>query len=197
MKHAIIGAGKIGVALAQIFVRHEIQVGIANTRGPETLSSLTEKLGNNVLAQSLVEACTAEVVWLAVPFKAYETVAQQAKDWAGHTIVDVTNAFGVSQNELGGRYSSEAVAAAFSGARLVKGFNHLPAEQLGTGGTDAKQVVFLSSNDPEASSEIAAVTEQLGFAAVQLGRLDQGGVPLHIVDGKKGGLIFQNVFKLG
>ncbi len=37
MKYAIIGSGKIGTALARTFVRKNIEVAIANTRGPETL----------------------------------------------------------------------------------------------------------------------------------------------------------------
>ena len=196
MKHAILGAGKIGLALARAFVRKQIQVGIANSRGPETLAHLAEKLGENLILQSVAEACTADILWLAVPFHAYADVAKQKKDWTGHTIVDLTNAFGVSADALGGRYSSEVVAAAFPGARLVKGFNHLPAAQLGKGDAAAKQVVFIASNDPEASAEIASVAEQLEFAPVQLGRLNEGGVPLHIVDGKPGGLIFQNVAKV-
>ncbi len=179
-----------------MFIHQQIQVGIANSRGSETLSALPEEFGDDLIALNLSEACTAEVLWLAVPVNAVRTVAQQAKDWTGHTIVDLTNAFGVSASDLDGRYSSEMVAAAFPGASLVKGFNHLPAAQLGEGVAGAKQVVFLSSDDPEASSEIAAVAEQLGLAPVQLGRLNQGGVPLHIVDGKPGGLIFQNVYKV-
>ena len=83
-----------------ILVEQQSQVGIANTRGPKTLSPLTEKLGSNLVAQSLAEACTAEVLWLAVSFKAYKSVAQQAKDWTGRTIVDVMNAFGVSKESL-------------------------------------------------------------------------------------------------
>ncbi len=195
MKHAIVGSGKIGIALAQMFARKQIKVGIANSRGPETLSAFIEEFGEDLHPQTLAEACTAETVWLAVPFRAHAEVAEQRPDWTGHTIVDLTNAFGVSSDELGGRYSSEAVAAAFHGARLVKGFNHLPAAQLGAGDTDGKQVIFLSSNDPEASAEIAGVAERLGLAPVQLGSLNQGGAPLHIVNGKPGGLIFQNVFK--
>ena len=38
---------------------------------------------------------------------------------------------------------------------------------------------------------------QLGFAPVELGRLDQGGTPLHFVGGQPGGLLFQNLEKLG
>ena len=44
MKYAIIGSGKIGTALARAFARKNIEVAIANSRGPETLSSLQKNL---------------------------------------------------------------------------------------------------------------------------------------------------------
>jgi hypothetical protein len=60
-----------------------------------------------------------------------------------------------------------------------------------------RQAVFVSSNDPGASAAVAAVATQLGFAPIELGRLDKGGAPLHILNGRPGGLLFQNLFKLG
>jgi hypothetical protein len=112
--------------------------------------------------------------------------------------VDVTNALHVAPEELGGLLSSEVVSEAFVGARLVKAFNHLPAAQLGTNPPleGQRQVVFVSSNDAEASATVAAVATQLGFAPIELGRLDKGGVPLHALGGEPGGLLFQNVEKL-
>jgi predicted dinucleotide-binding enzyme len=59
-----------------------------------------------------------------------------------------------------------------------------------------QQVVFISSNDAEASATVAALATQVGFAPIELGRLDRGGVPLHAVNGEPGGLLFQNVEKL-
>src|SRR5580698_5074805 len=56
MKYAIIGSGKIGTALARTFARKNIAVAIANTRGPETLSSLAEELGPSIHPQSIQDA---------------------------------------------------------------------------------------------------------------------------------------------
>jgi len=81
-------------------------------------------------SQSVQDAYGAEIVFLAVPFPAHKDVAKQFKQWNGKIVVDMTNAFGVSLEQLGGRLSSELVAQAFAGARLVKAFNHLPAAQL-------------------------------------------------------------------
>lgn len=98
---------------------------------------------------------------------------------------------------MGGRLASQIVAEAFVGARLVKAFNDLPAAQLRTNppSTGQRQAIFVSSNDPEASEMIGGLITELGLAPVELGRLDQGGVPLHAVAGRPGGLMFQNLAK--
>jgi 8-hydroxy-5-deazaflavin:NADPH oxidoreductase len=199
MKYAIIGSGKIGTALARTFARKNIEVAIANSRGPETLASLKEELGRSVFPQSTQDAYEAEIIFLAVPFSAHKDVAKQFKQWNGKIVVDLTNALRVAPEELGGLLSSEVVSKAFVGARLVKAFNHLPAAQLGTNPSleGQRQVVFVSSNDADASATVAIVATQLGFAPVELGRLDKGGAPLHVLGERPGGLLFQNLVKLG
>jgi hypothetical protein len=43
----------------------------------------------------------------------------------------------------------------------------------------------------------AAVATQLGLTPIELGRLDQGGVPLHVLGGQPVGLLFQTLVMLG
>ena len=74
--------------------------------------------------------------------------------------------------------STRVVARAFTGARVVKGFNHLGAAVLDQppavhGG---RRVVFLASDDDDAASEVGALAENLGLAPIQLGRLSEGGL---------------------
>lgn len=149
MKYAIIGSGKIGTALARIFARKNIEVAIANSRGPDTLASLAKELGPGIAPQSVKNAHQAEIILLAVPYAAHKDIAKEFSDWNSKIIVDATNAFGVAPEELGGRLSSEAVAEAFTAARVVKAFNHLPAEKLGTNPSveGQRQALFVSSND--------------------------------------------------
>jgi predicted dinucleotide-binding enzyme len=199
MRYAIIGSGKIGTALARTFARKNIEVAIANSRGPATLASLTEELGPSVFPQSVQDVHEAEMIFLAVPFPAHKDVAKQFEQWNDKIVVDLTNALRVAPEELGGLLSSEVVSQAFVGARLVKAFNHLPAAQLGTNPPleGQRQAVFVSSNDADASATVAALATQLDFAPVELGRLDKGGAPLHVLGGRPGGLLFQNLVKLG
>ena len=201
MKHAIIGAGAIGTALARVFERTNVEVSIANSRGPETLAALARELGPNVSPCSVQDAVKADVIFLAVPFPTHGSVAGLLPDWSGKIVVDTTNTLDLSpavRRELGSDYSSEVVARAFRGARLVKAFNHLPARHLGTNPPVAgqRQAVFIASDDTGASASVATLVEQLGFAPVELGSLARGGAPLHVVDGQPDGLLFQNLVKL-
>ena len=199
MKYAIIGSGDIGTALARVFARKNIEVGLANSRGAETLAFVAKELGASVAPQSVQDAVGAEMIFLAVPFPAHKDVARLLPDWSGKIVVDLTNAFGVAPQELGSHVSSEVVAGAFVGARLVKAFNHLPAKQLGTNPSveGQQQVVFVSSDDADASATVAVLATRLGFAPVEVGKLAQGGVALHLINGQPGGLLFQNLAKIG
>jgi 8-hydroxy-5-deazaflavin:NADPH oxidoreductase len=71
MKYVIIGSGQIGTALARIFARKNVEVGIANSRGPETLESLAKETGSSVRPVSIEEAHRAEIIFLAVPFTSH------------------------------------------------------------------------------------------------------------------------------
>jgi len=95
---------------------------------------------------------------LAVPFGTQKDVAKAAKSWQGKIVIDVTNAYGVAPEELGNLPSSVCDIPAFPGARLVKAFNSLPAETLAEDPNikGGRRVVFLSSDDESAASEVAA-----------------------------------------
>lgn len=124
MSCAIIGAGEVGRARARTFARKNIDVSIASRRPPEALAPLAKSIGPTVSAKSLREAIQAEIIFLAVPFWSHREVAKEAANWQYKIVVDETNAFGVSPEELGGLPSSIVVSQAFTGAKLVKAFNH-------------------------------------------------------------------------
>ena len=107
------------------------------------------------------------------------------------------NSFPTPPEELDGLPSSAFVAKSFAGAKLVKGFNHLGAAKLATdpiveGGHRA---VFLSSDDEDAFAPVVDLAKQLGFAPVNLGKLNEGGTLVHARGQTWGPLIFQDLFK--
>jgi len=196
MSYAIIGFGKVGQALARAFARKNIEVAVASRRPPEALEPQARAIGPTVVAKSLWKALEADTIILAVPFGEHREVAKALPSWKGKTIIDAMNAL-VSLEELDGFPSSAFVAKAFTGARLVKGFNHLVAATLAADPVveGGHRVVFLSSDDEDATASVASLARQLGFAPVKLGKLDEGGALVHARDRIWGRLIFQDLFK--
>ncbi|HJS90533.1 MAG TPA: NADPH-dependent F420 reductase [Steroidobacteraceae bacterium] len=196
MSYAIIGFGKIGQALAKAFARSGIEVSVATTRDPESLASDAAAIGPEITPKKLGDAVKADMIILAVPFWEHPQIAKTLSNWQGKTIIDAMNVLAPAE-DLSGLPSSAFVARAFPGARLVKGFNHLPAGTLAADPnvTGGQRVVFLSSDDEGAAAPVAALAEELGFAPVNLGKLEEGGVLVHARDKRWGPLIFQDLFK--
>ena len=197
MSYAIIGFGNIGQALAKAFARSNIEVSVATTRDPESFASDAAAIGPEIIPTTLGEAVKADTVFLAVRYESHGDVAKALPSWKGKTIIDVTNAYGVSPEELGGQPSSKVVAQAFTGAKLVEGFNHLVAGVLDqdpavNGG---RRVVFLASDDDDAAAEIGALAENLGFSPIQLGGLSEGGLLVQARGNTWGQLIFKDLVK--
>jgi hypothetical protein len=197
MSYAIIGFGKIGQALAKAFARSGIEVSVATTRDPESFASAAAAIGPTIIPKKLAEAVKADIVFLAVRFESHQDVAKALPTWQGKTIVDLTNAYGVPPEELGGQPSSKAVAQAFTGGRLVKGFNHLPAAVLGQDPAvrGGRRVVFLASDEDGAAAEIGALVENLGFSPIKLGGLSEGGLLVQARGNSWGQLIFKDFVK--
>jgi predicted dinucleotide-binding enzyme len=197
MSYAIIGFGKIGHALAKTFARKGIEVSVATTRDPESFAADAAAIGPTIIPKKLAEAVKADVVFLAVRFESHQDVAKALPTWQGKTIVDVTNAYGVSPEKLRGQPSSKVVAQAFAGGRLVKGFNHLVADVLGQDPAvhGGRRVVFLASDDEGAAAEIGALAENLGFSPIELGGLSEGGLLVQARGNSWGQLIFKDLVK--
>lgn len=193
MTYAIIGSGNLGTALARQFARNGISVCIANTSDPETLADLARELGDSVTPTTFRNALDADVLILAIPFRAYTKVASAMANWSGRIVIDAMNARDLTPEELGGRESTELVALALPGAKVVKTFNQLPANLLGSDPSQdgGRRVMFVSSDDVGASTVISRLVEQLGFAPIELGKLNKGGALLRF----RGPLVLQNLIK--
>src|SRR6266404_7023966 len=130
MKIGIIGAGKIGRAIARHLTRSGHDAIVSNSRGPESLKSLVAELGQNAKAGAFAEAATAPIVFLSVTWAQLRAALAKLPAWRGRIAVDTTNPYvaqgsGVRLLDLGSKTSSEIVAEMVPGARLVKAFNTL------------------------------------------------------------------------
>ncbi|WP_095113080.1 NADPH-dependent F420 reductase [Pseudomonas sp. Irchel 3H7] len=193
MTYSIIGSGKVGSALARQFARSGIPVGVANTRGSQSLTALVNDLGELITAQSLAEALGADIVILAIPFNAHREIGQKLSDWDNRIVIDAMNTYGVSPEELGDQASTDVVARAFVAAKVVKTFNQLPAALLAKDPAQegGRRVMFVWGRDQDANTRVTKLVDQLGFAPLSLGTIEEGGKLL----GLGGALILQNIIK--
>jgi predicted dinucleotide-binding enzyme len=170
----IIGAGRLGQAMARTAVRGGRRVVIANSRGPETLTSVASELGDSVSAGTVDDAAAAGIVVIAVPWDQVPS-AVQGLELDGQIVIDATNDFDPS--DLHGRTSSEVVAELVPGARLVKAANTLGAPVLSLDPHEAggQRGIFLSGDDADAKAEVIGLFEDAGFSVIDLGGLVTGG----------------------
>ena len=170
----IIGAGRLGQAMARTARRAGREVVIANSHGPESLASVVTALGAGVSAGTIDEATSASIVVIAVPWDRVPD-AVSGHQWNGQIVIDATNDW--AADDLDGRTSSQIVADLVAGARVVKAANTLGADVLGSDPHEAggQRVIFISGDDADAKAEVAALFQDAGFAAIDLGDLATGG----------------------
>jgi len=181
MTIGIIGAGNIGQAIAKRMASAGIPASIANNRGPSSLSSIVQNLGAGITAAEIKVAAKADIVFLAVPWSAYDDAVAGLGPWGGRIVIDAMNAASVGPEgfrpfDLGGRPSSQVVADRLTGARVVKAFNTLLAAVLASdpSADGGKRVLFVSGDDASAKQEVAQLIERLGFVAIDLGDFEMG-----------------------
>jgi 8-hydroxy-5-deazaflavin:NADPH oxidoreductase len=170
----IIGAGRIGTAMARIASRAGRAVVIANRSGPRSLAPVVHELGDRVSAGTVPEAAAADIVVLAVMWPDVPR-AVEGLDWDGRIVIDPTNDFDPS--DLNGRTSSEVVADLVAPARVVKAANIWGAQVLASDPRQAggQRVMFLSGDDADAKSAVRALFEDADFFVADLGGLREGG----------------------
>ena len=181
MRIGIIGSGNIGGTCVRLFTEAGHEVMVSHSGPPETLREQVAKLGPRARAGTVEEAASfGEVVLLAIPWR--ERTELPASRLRGKVAIDAMNPYApdYSVYDLGDSTSSEEVTKALPGARLVKAFNTLFAKDLASRGRKdlplaERTVLFMSGDDEDAKRVVAELIREIGFAAVDMGLLREGG----------------------
>ncbi|MFC5861025.1 NADPH-dependent F420 reductase [Acidicapsa dinghuensis] len=174
MKIAILGTGHIGSALADLWLRHghSIVLGVRD-KGKISAAESSHTGATASLVADAAQYC--EVVVLAVPWDAAESVLRTTGDLAGKVLIDTTNPLKKDLSgleNLGGRSAAELVQEAQPQARVVKAFNTVGAPFLGHGQVGgAVAGGFYCSDDLGAKAITAGLVEQAGLFPTDCGAL--------------------------
>lgn len=180
MKIGIIGAGKIGHALAVRFTAADHQVMLSNSRGPGTLARVVASIRGDVRAATATEAAGyGEVVAVAIPFRAIRDLPPEP--FAGKLVVDANNYYPepdwrspeLDADEI---TSSELLASLLPGATVVKAFNTIYFRRLLDDShpdlpVEERLAIPVAGDDANAKQTVIDLIDQIGFTGVDAGTL--------------------------
>ncbi|WP_336603845.1 NADPH-dependent F420 reductase [Agromyces seonyuensis] len=177
----IYGAGKVGTALARLLVGAGYEVRIAGSPRQTALELLVSVVAPGARVASPDEVADADVVVVAVPFGKADTVPWDRFD--GTVVVDAMNYWPpidgtIPAIEADGRPTSVIHADLNPRARLVKSLNHLGYHEMEDDalpeGDPLRRALAVAGDDPDARAAVAAIVDDIGFDAVDLGPLACG-----------------------
>jgi hypothetical protein len=185
----IIGSGHVGSALGEVWVEagHEVMF---SSRHIEHDQSLADRLGAGARAGTPREAAAfGDVVVVSVPYHALPDVAEEAGDLIeGKVVIDTCNPFPSRDGEIAdwAREKGAGLASAelLPGARLVRAFNAVGAERMGSAHEEPGHIGMPIAGDDAAAVETASqLIREIGYEPVLIGGLTMGkylmpGTPL-------------------
>jgi predicted dinucleotide-binding enzyme len=180
MKIAFIGAGNVGAALAARLADAGHDVVLAQAREDSTSIGRALARSSRLSARPIARAVEdAEVVFLATPFAANETVLPPlAAALAGKVLVDCTNPVGpgLRHGLRSERSGSEVVQSLVPDARVVKAFSIYGFENFEDSaypGYDTLPVMLYCGDDADAKAAVATLIAACGFEPFDVGGLRQ------------------------
>jgi 8-hydroxy-5-deazaflavin:NADPH oxidoreductase len=172
MKIAIIGTGKMGRGFASaLSPQHEVILG---SRDPQRAAKVVRVTGAAGATSYEEASLAADIVILAVPWRAIEETLASLGKLDGTVVVDVTVPYSKEIEALGTRSSGELVQKKLRGARVVKGWSHVFAKFLTDSEVDGIQSSVLIAGDDDAAKDVVSqMARDMGFHPVDVGRLRQ------------------------
>jgi predicted dinucleotide-binding enzyme len=180
MKIGIVGSGRVGKALGELWIKAGHRVMFASRR-PEQLRDMAAALGSKASTGTPQEAAAfGDVVLLAVP---YGSTAQVGRDlaaiWRGKVVLDAGNA-------VAGRDGPEIAAEAdrlgigalsrdlLPGARVVRVFSSMNAAKFSALGFREPRIGMpVAGDDLEAVRTAERLVRDMGFEPVVVGNLER------------------------
>src|SRR3954451_7483844 len=178
----LIGSGNIGSTVAKLAVDAGYEVVLSNSRGPESLAELVERLGPRARAATAPEAALAgDLVVVTVPLRAYQQVP--VEPLRGKVVIDTNNYYPDRDGHLPGLDDEETTTSQLlqqhlPQSQVVKAFNNIYVSHLAAlaraAGDPERTVLPIAGDDQSAKETVTAFLDVIGYDAYDVGPLSEG-----------------------
>jgi predicted dinucleotide-binding enzyme len=180
----ILGAGKLGLALAKLGAEAGYEVWIASRKPAEKNALAVEILAPGAKVTN-VEELLAEmpIILLAIPLSNYPSISKE--QLAGKLVIDAMNYWW----EVDGKdaiystieeSSSERVQHYLHESNVIKAFNHMGYHDLEAEarphGAPNRKAIAIAGDDAQAVDQAAKIVDDFGFDPVVIGGLAAGRI---------------------
>jgi predicted dinucleotide-binding enzyme len=176
----IIGAGRLGTAIAAQALKAGYEVRIANSRSPESLRLQLSVLLPGAIGSSIEDTIvSSDIIVLAIPLNAYRNLPKDL--FSGKIVVDAMNYWPPTEGilpEFEDSSSSEYIQKYLADAKVVKSLNHVAYNELEqhslSHASPNRRVILLAGNDQKAKEQVSQFVDAIGFDPVDLGLIRTG-----------------------
>lgn len=174
----ILGAGRVGTAIARRAIAAGYEVRLATSKTPEDIDLVLEIMVPGAKADTAENViAAADIVVLALPRSKHRSLSPELL--ANKIVVDAMNYWAPTDGTIaefeGERSSSEIVQEFLVHARLVRSFNHMGYheidEEARLAGDPERRAMAVAGNDADARREVAVFIDRIGFDPVDAGPL--------------------------
>ena len=192
LKIGIVGAGKMGGALAELWAKagHEVMI---SSRHPDELKSQAQAIGPNVHVGTPREAAAfGPVVLIAMPYGQWPQISEEIKSvTVGKTVMDLTNPYPDRDGPMAEQARKETTGIAnpkyLPGAHLVRAFNSIIWTDLRSQAHRAGEpaAIAVAGDDEHAVAVTSQLVRDAGFEPVIVGKLSTArsfdvGTPVYV-----------------
>ena len=178
----ILGAGKVGIVLAQLALKAGYAVYISGSGSPTKIALTTKVLVPGAHAVTNSEAAKrGDIVILALPLSKYRTLPKDAL--AGKLVIDSMNYWsevdGPREDSIPNEAtSSETVHKFLLNPRVVKALSHMGYHELldhaKKPGSDGRKAIAIAGDNTNDVHIVSEFVNTLGFDPIIIGSLDAG-----------------------